>query len=121
MCVKTWLYTKLFGQKIGSDEYGNIYYETKKIARCFQRKNRWVYYKGLAEGSKVPVSWFSWLHYQTDKVPITKSKSKDYKWELPSTPNLTGTKYAYMPTGHTFSTNKRDKAIGDYQSWDPDK
>lgn len=121
MCIKTWIYTKLFGKQVGIDEYGNKYYQTKNVARSFARKNRWVYYNGIPEASKVPATWFRWLHYQTDIVPDPKSMKSNYEWEKPSVPNLTGTQYAYFPPGHIFANNKREKATGDYQSWNPNE
>jgi NADH:ubiquinone oxidoreductase subunit len=117
MCnFATWLYTKLNGEYVGSDDFGNRYYQSKKESRQFGRKNRWVIYKGLDEPSKVPPEWFVWLHYQTDEV---LSNNKKYSWEKLHQPNLTGTKFAYYPKGHALSNMKRDKATGDYESWHP--
>ena len=33
--------------------------------------------------------------------------------------NLTGTDKAYYPPGSPLALNKRDKAVGDYERWQP--
>ncbi len=104
----TWAYTKLFGEKVGDDQFGNSYYR--------KGKKRWVIYKGMAEASKVPPDWHGWLHYSTNEIPANSGK-KIYQWEQPHEMNLTGTKHAYMPPGHGLKGGKRKKATGDYTSW----
>lgn len=111
----TWLYTKLHGALIGSDEFGNKYYQHKKAADEFGRSRRWVIYKGLKEATKVPAQWFGWLHYQVDSPPLTNNKK--YSWEKNHVPNLTGTQYAYLPKGHPLKNSPREKATGDYMPW----
>jgi len=114
----TWIFTIISGKKVGKDEFGNSYFESRKPGRDFGRKKRWVLYKGQAEASKIPPQWFSWIHYQT-QVPPT-SNSKQYIWERSHKPNLTGTSRAYYPKGHILSGAKRQKATGDYTSWTPE-
>jgi NADH:ubiquinone oxidoreductase subunit len=114
MCVSTWLYTKIFGKLIGRDEFGNSYYESI-FGRDFGRKNRWVYYKGLAEGSKVPAEWFRWLHYQED-AGLSLGKAVQYRWKKQHLPNLTGTKHSYHPITHELG---QCKIVGDYKPWRP--
>lgn len=115
MNLSTWLYTKLCGKLVGEDQFGNCYYETEKPMRFFGRKNRWVCYNGTPEPSKIPAQWFSWMHYQTDTPPADNNKL--YDWQLEHTPNFTGTRQAFMPSGHLKAKGKRDKAVGDYQPW----
>ena len=114
----TWLFTIMSGKKVGKDEFGNAYFESRKPARDFGRKKRWVLYKGLEEASKIPPQWFSWIHYQCDEAPV--SNSKKHPWVKSHTPNLTGTAKAYYPKGHVLSAAKRQKATGDYTSWTPE-
>lgn len=102
---------------VGKDEFGNEYYESRKVDRTFGRKARHVVYKGIVEASKVPAHWFIWLHYQTDELP--KNNMKDHKWEQTHTPNLTGTSHAYFPPGHVLAKAEREKATGDYEAWEP--
>ena len=41
-------------------------------------------------------------------------------WEKDHHPNLTGTVYAYRPTGSLALHEKRQAATGDYEAWSPD-
>lgn len=93
------------GRLVGSDKYGNKYYENQTF---FIGRSRWVEYanyKNLEyDGSQVSPEWSGWLHYRTDAPPqadIIKMQAK-YKWMLDHSENLTGTKDAYMP----YSTTK---------------
>jgi NADH:ubiquinone oxidoreductase subunit len=101
---------------VGSDEFGNKYYESKKKDRAFDRKSRHVIYSGEVEASKIPANWFNWMHYQSDVIPRNRP---EHKWEKPHQPNLTGTEHAYYPPGHAMGGAARAKATGDYQSWKP--
>src|SRR5581483_10903586 len=51
--VTTWL----SGRLVGSDEFGNRYYESKTGQR------RWVIYAGTVDASLVPADWHGWLHH----------------------------------------------------------
>ena len=112
------IYTFFNGIKVGEDQFGNQYFQNKKADRTFNRRNRWVIYKGISEASKVPGEWFNWLHYQTDDLP-RKEYHKKYDWEKSHIPNTTGTKNAYFPKGTGTMGIKRAQAIGDYQAWKP--
>ena len=117
MSLGTWLYTKLYGDKVGEDAYGNVYYQAKTRKRWGDKNQRWVIYNGEPEASKVPPEWHAWLHHTTDK-PIEPSAKK--VWVKPHIPNLTGTDAAYFPPGHDSQGGRREKATGDYQAWSPD-
>ncbi|MBA8667077.1 NADH:ubiquinone oxidoreductase subunit NDUFA12 [Holosporaceae bacterium 'Namur'] len=119
MNLTIWIYTKLFGKCRGEDQFGNRYYESKRFHRDFNRNDRWVYYKGIPEPSKIPPVWYGWLHYQSDEVP--QKDKKLYKWEKEKVPNLTGTEFAYYPSGHVLGDGKRRKATGDYEAWKPNQ
>ncbi|MDA0781025.1 MAG: NADH:ubiquinone oxidoreductase subunit NDUFA12 [Rickettsiales bacterium] len=114
MTIATKIHTKLRGKLIGTDEFGNRYFEDKKTDYSGKKK-RWVLYKGMAEPSKVPPSWHGWLHYTTDNIP-----DEQYKWQKPHTPNLTGTKNAYFPAGHESKGGVRNKVASDYEAWKPE-
>lgn len=92
------LLTLLKGQKMGSDNFGSVYYQERFfLPKPKTRKpRRWVVYKGIPQASKVPASWHGWLHYTTDQTP-EKLDRKAHSWEKPHLPNLTGTKKAYRP------------------------
>jgi len=106
--VTTWY----SGQKVGDDNFGNRYYETK------DGKRRWVIYAGTVEASRVPPEWHGWLHHTFAKPP-TLEPLKTQTWEVPHEPNLTGTDKAYHPEGSLWSEGKRPPATGDYEAWRP--
>lgn len=115
--IGTRLFTWLNGSLVGEDEFGNTYYELRKAPKT-GRRNRWVIYKGLPEASKVPAAWHGWLHYTHEK-PIANEQAKRYPWQKMHLPNLTGTKYAYLPSGHVAKGGKRARAVSDYEPWRP--
>jgi len=111
------LYIKLFGEPVGKDEFGNLYFKSTKILRDFGRESRWVYYNGIHMASKVPSAWFLWLHYQTN-LPPNKNDAikKSYHWEKGHLPNLTGTTISYSPNKSVHN----DKAFKtNYTPWRP--
>jgi NADH:ubiquinone oxidoreductase subunit len=116
----TLLWTSLYGELVGEDEFGNRYYRTRggKIDPTLGRERRWVIYNGLAEASTVPPSWHGWLHHTVD-VPPTEDKVTPRPWWKPHRPNLTGTPGAHRPTGSTLAQGRRPKATGDYKAWTP--
>jgi NADH:ubiquinone oxidoreductase subunit len=119
----TWLLTRLRGQFVGADDYGNRYYRLKgdRPARLgggrFSRERRWVIYDGEPDGSKVPPEWHAWLHHVVDEAPQKRQK---YSWEKPHQPNMTGTPMAYRPHGSVLRGGHRVRATGDYEPWTPE-
>lgn len=109
--VITWLK----GEAVGTDEYGNRYYQDRHAPESGRR--RWVIYDGEDEASKVPPEWNAWLHYTTDETP---GESRRRDWQKPHAPNLTGTPDAYRPAGHTLRGGQRASATGDYEAWKPE-
>jgi len=116
----TQVWTKLYGEFVGTDEFGNRYYRTRggKIDPTLGFERRWVIYNGLAEASKVPPGWHGWL-LQTEEVPPPLDNTKRHPWEKPHRPNLTGTPFAHRPSGSTLAQGRRPKATGDYKAWTP--
>jgi NADH:ubiquinone oxidoreductase subunit len=116
----TQLWTSLYGELVGEDEFGNRYYRTKggKIDPVLLMERRWVIYNGEAEASSVPPSWHGWLHHTVD-VPPTQENYQPRPWQKPHRPNLTGTPAAHRPTGSTLAQGRRPKATGDYKAWNP--
>jgi NADH:ubiquinone oxidoreductase subunit len=116
----TQLWTWRFGELVGQDEQGNLYYRTKgrKIDPTLGFEWRWVIYNGYAEASRVPPSWHGWLHHTVDVAPTEESYTAR-EWEKPHVPNMTGTPAAYRPSGSTLASGRRPKATGDYQAWTP--
>ncbi|WP_144299877.1 NADH:ubiquinone oxidoreductase subunit NDUFA12 [Elioraea rosea] len=116
MTLGTRLFTRLRGQEVGRDRFGNIYYQERR-ARSGMRQRRWVMYAGSADASEVPPEWHAWLHYTLD-APLPEGKR--YAWQQEHQPNLTGTPAAYRPPGHDLEGGRRARATGDYEAWTPD-
>jgi NADH:ubiquinone oxidoreductase subunit len=110
------------GRYVGSDSFGNRYYEQLKGVGPegpLGRPRRWVTYTKLADPSKVPPEWHGWLHYTVD-VPPTEEKYVAKPWQKPHRPNMTGTPEAYRPAGSILGSGHRPKATGDYKPWRPE-
>lgn len=117
MTIGTRLYTIFFGQHVGTDEFGNRYYQESSEPKQ-RRRRRWVMYKGIAEASKIPPMWHGWMHYTLDALP-TEIPRIHYQWEKEHLPNLTGTKAAYVPPGHVLRGADRAATTSDYTAWQP--
>jgi NADH:ubiquinone oxidoreductase subunit len=119
--LSTGLWTLLYGERVGEDESGNVYYRTRngKIDPALSIERRWVIFKGYAEGSAIPPGWYGWLHNTVD-TPPTQETYVAKEWELPHQENLTGTPGAYRPPGSTLATGVRPRAGGDYAAWRPE-
>ncbi len=96
--------TILFGKLIGSDEYGNKYYQSKK-------GKRWVIYANEIDASKIPVEWYSWIHFMPNKIENIHKLEK-HRWQKPHQANLTGTESAYYP-----NKNNKNATEKKYKSW----
>ena len=118
MDVGTLFYTWLWGRQVGTDQFGNRYYEHKSKRLANGKLKRWIIYKGLTEASKVPPKWHAWLHYNLEELP-NHMNIMEYEWQKPHLPILTGTKYSYRPPGHLSKGGERSGATGDYESWEP--
>src|ERR1700756_6051518 len=84
----TLVWTWLYGEVVGEDEFGNRYYRTKggKIDPTLRFERRWVIYRDYAEASTVPPSWHGWMHHTVD-VPPTQTAATEWPWEKPHRPN----------------------------------
>jgi len=114
----SWFDIKRRSGLVGTDAYGNRYFEDRKVS-VEGRKRRYVVYKGLAEPSKVPADWHGWLHHTFDDVP-TEAPLPRREWETDHKPNMTGTVFAYRPKGTLREGGERREADGDYEAWTPD-
>jgi len=115
----TMMQTRFCGIEAGHDQFGNRYYRSRKTPKGMREK-RWVIFAGEPEASKVPPEWHIWLHH-TAAQPLPEQSSFHKDWQKPYQPNMTGTREAYLPPGHTLEGGKRDKATGDYQAWKPEE
>ncbi|VDQ14608.1 unnamed protein product [Trichobilharzia regenti] len=72
-----------WGTLVGTDKFGNKYYENNKY---FVGRNRWVVYSNRFgwdyEGSQVPPEWHRWLHYMTDENPVSHPPMKVFHTKL---------------------------------------
>lgn len=112
------LLTWFKGELVGKDSFGNRYYREKGPESTKER--RWVIYKGRPEASKVPAEWHGWLHHTCPYPPAVET-IKRWSWEKNHLPNLSGTPYAYRPSGHFLSGGMRNSATGDYKAWSPNE
>jgi len=101
--VGTRIKTIISGKFVGKDSFGNKYYKNKK-------GKRWVIYSGEIDASKIPVEWYSWIHFTKNKIE-EKHDLKKYDWQKPHLSNLTGTEKAYYPNKNKNVIEKK------YKSW----
>ena len=78
----TFLKTLFFGKYVGSDEFGNKYYQSKK-------HERWVIYAKNIEATKISSDWYLWMHHTIDKIP--NENDKKYPWQKKHLENQTDT------------------------------
>jgi NADH:ubiquinone oxidoreductase subunit len=107
-----------FADLVGTDEFGNRYYRSRRDRR-YGRERRWVIYKGTDEASKVPSEWHAWLHH-TVAEPLTEKAALARSWQKPHQANPTGTADAHLPAGHEFRARRHAPATGDYEAWSPE-
>ena len=84
----TFLKTLFLGKFVGSDDYGNKYYQSKK-------NERWVIYAGDIEATKITSDWYLWMHHTVDKIP--NNKNSKYTWQKGHLENQTGTSNSFKP------------------------
>ncbi len=109
--INTQLWTWRHGQKVGEDDQGNIFYQTK------DGKRRWVIFNGEAEASRVDPDWHGWLHHTWDEPP-TQRPLEHKVWEKPHQENLTVTPAAYAPAGSLRRASPAPRR--DYEAWQPE-
>lgn len=117
MSLGTRLFTLFHGQTVGSDAFGNVYYQERRHHHGYRRR-RWVIYKGEVEASRVPPEWHAWLHHSIGEPPGKDGGQPVRPWQKEHQPNLTGTARAYLPPGHTLEGGRR-ALTGDYEPWSP--
>lgn len=107
----TQLFTWRRGIRVGSDDQGNIYYQTA------DSKRRWVIYNGEMQASRVSPDWHGWLHFTWNEPP-TQVPLVHKVWEKPHLENLTGSDAAYAPPGSI--RRAKPAARKDYEAWQPE-
>jgi NADH:ubiquinone oxidoreductase subunit len=117
MDLGIYLLTWWQGRFVGTDSFGNRYFEEKR-PKAGRRQKRWVLYKNKAEASKVPAEWHGWLHY-TFLEPPTPYDAKP--WQKPHLPNMTQVRLAETSQGcppHS-SPISNQKSPHHYEPWEP--
>ncbi len=109
--LNTLLYTARKGVKVGEDEAGNAFYETRDGVR------RWVIYNGEVEASRIGADWHGWLHH-TFAEPPTEKPLHHKPWEEAHQENLTGSAMAYAPAGSLRRADPKPRS--DYEAWSPE-
>jgi len=109
--LNTQLWTWRKGVRVGEDDQGNVFYETR------DGKRRWVIFSGEAEASRVSPDWHGWLHHTWDEPP-TKNPVAHKVWEKPHQENLTGSALAYAPAGSIRRAAPVERK--DYEAWSPE-
>lgn len=109
--INTQFFTWRNGVRVGEDDQGNIFYESK------DGKKRWVIYNGLSEATRVSPDWHGWLHHTFDERPDNRPLAHK-SWEKPHQENQTGTPAAYAPAGSIRRAHPADRS--DYDAWQPE-
>ena len=99
----TKLKTLFSGTLAGKDAAGNRYYHNKN-------GKRWVIYSGEIDASKIPIEWYSWMHFTNNRIENNHELNK-YDWQKPHQSNQTGTENAYHPNKNNEEIKKK------YTSW----
>ena len=101
--IGTRLKTIFFGKLAGNDHFGNKYYEDRK-------GKRWVIYSDAIDASKIPVEWYSWIHFIPNKIE-KKHELEKYDWQKTHQYNLTGTEEAYYPNKNKDGIKKKSTSL----------
>lgn len=109
--LTTVLYTRRNGVKVGEDDQGNGYFESR------DGKKRWVMFNGEVEASRVSPDWHGWLHHTFDERP-GEVELAHKSWEKPHQENVTGSALAYAPSGSLRAQKPADRR--DYEAWSPE-
>ena len=101
--IGTKIHTFFYGKIVGEDSFGNKYYQNKS-------GSRWVIYKDEIDATKIPVDWYSWMHFIKNKIE-NNHELKKYNWQKSHQPNQTGSKNSYHPN------KKNDEPTKKYKTW----
>lgn len=107
---------------IFEDYYRNKYYE---LLNCdhFGRKTRYVVYYDKKDASFIPLFCDQWLRHVIDNDRLLQINQAlvEIKYLKPHRPNLTGTKFRFLPNLHPLKRNVKLVGNNDsvYQEWVP--
>ncbi|ORY35610.1 NDUFA12-domain-containing protein [Naematelia encephala] len=88
-----------YGRQVGSDQFGNRYFENMNPTEEVPGRQRWVdYTQHEYNATQVPPEWHSWLtHIRKDpptEDPIMQASTPP--WKIPYVENLTGTRGRFI-------------------------
>ncbi|KAJ3491423.1 hypothetical protein NLI96_g709 [Meripilus lineatus] len=101
------------GRLVGTDQFGNRYYENMNAEEEVPGRQRWVdYAQHDYNATQVPPEWHSWIHHIRSTPPTEDSMVQNLSptWKGPWVETLTGTRGAFK----TYNTT-RPKTI----AWEP--
>ncbi|MCC5986874.1 MAG: NADH:ubiquinone oxidoreductase subunit NDUFA12 [Pararhodobacter sp.] len=107
----TQFFTWRKGVRVGEDEQGNVFYQTR------DGKRRWVIYNGESEASRISPDWHGWMHFTWNEPPGERPLEHK-RWEKPHVENLTGSEAAYVPPGSLRRAQPVERR--DYDAWQPE-
>ena len=117
--LNTRFFTWRNGEKVGQDEFGNVYYRAKSAIPDSIAERRWVIYSGYSEASSIPPGWHGWMHHRVDTLPSAENYVPS-DWQKPHQPNHTGTAQAYRPPGSIVGSRRPEAPAPDYKAWKPE-
>jgi len=101
------------GRLVGTDFFGNRYFENLNAEEEIPGRHRWVdYAQHNYNGSQVPAEWHSWITHIRKDPPTEDAVMQNLTppWGTPWVENLTGTRGAYR----TYNT-----AAPKIRAWEP--
>ena len=119
--LNTLLSTRRFGERVGADEFGNVYYRTigGKIDPALGFERRWVIFNGYAEGFG-DAARLVWMASSHRRRASDGGGLRPAAWQKAHVPNMTGTPEAWRPPGSALRANARPSTTGDYDAWTPE-
>jgi len=92
------------GRYVGSDQFGNRYFENYNAEEEVPGRHRWVdYAQHQYNATQVPPEWHAWISHIREAAPTDDPVMKrfDPPWKAPYIENLTGTRGAFK----TYNTS----------------
>jgi len=95
------------GKLVGTDKYGNKYFES---TQCVYGQNRWIEYVSREyDATQVPPEWHSWLHYSNELPGEQVQRSFQPQYSRNHIGNRTATEDAYFPPNFILNSRWKPK------------
>ena len=92
------IHALLFCKFVGRDEFGNTYY-LSRAKNYWGVNKRFCRFNGRSDMSKIPGIWKDWMTYKISSWELDTRQKPNYSWILPHLPNLSLSKYKFVPFG----------------------